>query len=403
MKRMVVAILIAAILTGSDEARAAEKILFFDFESTATASEVANRINASLRSWVASSDGLSSIYGKSLAETRQAHCKSALLQRSFHTCLAQLGVTFRADRLILGSVLPDGSDYRVVLTIIDTRTPQVPFTVTERLVAASTQGPALETWIRKLFSRLFGSDLGYLIVTCNVDGVEVEIDGQSVGQCNTGITRLRTFAGNQKATFRRAGYLTTQQWVTVRGGETTRLNLALRPAPTPRLPTAAPPPTGTTPAGVMPPAKTHRHGRRLAWKALFFTTLGTGAAFLVASIVTGLKAQSLRHDISDFVTASYSGPANTWLDEEPVCVHNQGNLALVNVCNKEHRMSHTTYALVGVGAGLVVTSAVFLYYAYVAKPKSHERAAGRSSTVPSFTWVPQVWEKGGGFSAHLRF
>jgi len=404
VKLQMLAILVTASLAIPGAARAKEKILFFDLEAPAASKKVAQRINASLRSWVASSDKLSGMYGKSLAETRQLYCKSAQLKKSLHSCLARVGKRMRADRLVIGSVLPDGADYRVVLTIIDTRSPRTPRTITERLVAASAQGPALEAWIRKWFNRLFKAAHGYLVVSCSVDGVTIKVGDRPAGKCGTGVTRVKAKAGTHMVAFGREGYFTFKQQVTVRGGETTRLKVALRPVSAQRRVAARLPPRDAKPAGVTPSPPRRRDGRK-TWKALFFTTLSTGAVFLVASIFTWSKMQSLEGDKEDIVRRlAISHPG--MLDSDDVCVDNQYSVELVDVCNKGHQMSQITNAFIGVGVGLVATSAVFLYFAYFAKAKvkakARERAA-RTRSRPSFNVIPHLWERGGGVSATLRF
>lgn len=401
MRLLSLTTLVVASLTSSGTAQAKGKILFFDLESQPAAQVVAQRINASLRSWVNSSDGLSSVYGKSLAETRRLHCKSAKLKRSFYACLARIGVRQKADRLVIGSVLPDGAAFRVVLTIVDTSSPSKAVTITELLSAANAQGPALESWIRKWFNRLFQAAPGYLIVSCTIDGIALKVDRKPRGQCGTGVTRFKLSTGVHRVTFSRTGYTTQVHRIKVRGGETTRLKVALQPAVVPRAKIALP---AAGPAGVTPvvPKSKHRD-RRTLWRALFFTSLGTGVALLVGSIFTTLRVRALENEKENIIRLSLLGPSPEWIDDtENVCENHNNNAELIDVCNEGVRMSLLTRIFFGVGAGLVATSAVFMYFAYFVKSKRRERSSSGAAAT-SIRVAPQVWKGGGGMTATLKF
>lgn len=402
MKWLAVAILVAATLVYPTYAGAKGKILFFDLEAPKATRRVAKRINASLRTWVSSAEGLSSTHGESLAESRQLHCTTPTLKRSFHACLARIGSSQGADQLVIGSVLPSGKDYRVVLTIVDTRRPKKTKTTTETLSASSAQGTALESWIRKWFKRLFAVGPGFLIVSCNLDSVFVRVNKKRAGYCGKGVSRLKLSGGKHRVSFARAGYVRLVHWVEIRRGETLRLKVALRlsgPLKTRGVPRPATPKAGVTPA----PPKRQRPAGRTAWRVLFFSTLGTGAALMVASIFTALKVRSYEDQKLDIINDALNNPPPGGFDfTGDACANNNGVAELVDVCNKGHQMSMVTNVLLGVGTSLVLTSAVFLYFAYFAKAKRPTEAASVPST-PSITVTPQVWRSGGGLLTTLRF
>ncbi len=392
---------LAVSLTSSVPAHAKGKILFFDLESQSGTRGVAKRINASLQSWVNSSEGLSSFYGKSLAETRRLHCKSAMLKRSFHACLARIGVREKADRLVLGSVLPSGANYRVVITIVDTANPTKVRTITERLTAASAQGSALEAWIQRLFNRLFKGAAGYLIVTCNIDGVHVAVGKQRAGRCGTGITRMKLSPGRHRVSFRRKGYFTLVHQVEVRGGETARLKLALRLVPVPR-PRCDPPPAKPVVA-VIPGLTKKQRATQTAWRVLFFSTLGTGIALAVAAGFTGFKIRALEDEKDYLLRINQLGPSTEYFDNLiNVCNSTTLNAELADVCNRGERMSLLTNTFIGLSVGLVATSAVFLYFAYFAKPKPRYDAKAKTAAA-SVQMTPLLWKGGGGLTATLKF
>lgn len=71
-------------------------------------------------------------------------------------------------------------------------------------------------------------------------------------------------------------------------------------------------------------------------------------------------------------------------------------------------MATITNVLIGVGSAMLVGSAVFLYFAYIAKGKKEEKptALGASFNGPGKSRImvtPQVYVRGGGLSATLRF
>jgi hypothetical protein len=65
-------------------------------------------------------------------------------------------------------------------------------------------------------------------------------------------------------------------------------------------------------------------------------------------------------------------------------------------------MSNLTNLFIGLGVGLVATSAVFLYFAYFAKKKKRKKS-GSALIIPPLRVHPLVWKGGGGVNASLRF
>jgi TolB-like protein len=406
MRRLVT----AAILTGlllPGIGRAAQKVSVFDLEASQGAEAVAKQVTKSLRRQVANQSGLRIVAGKSLAEIKLVFgCPDRPL-RKFHRCLARVGRSLKADQVIVGRVRRQGGAYKVVLTLLDVDRPLRPKTVSEQLPAAKASGSALESQVANWFGRLFPSSApGFITVLCNVDGIAVSVDGKPRGECSMVERKLRAKAGTHTLRFSKAGFETTERVVTVRGGETSSLNVTLpkvggAPPDDRRQPGVGP---GTPPT--TPPKDDTKSDPRLKWKVLFYSTAGAGAALLVASIFTGLKVKSLEDDKIDAIKDSWDGP-NPVTTDGNACKNNAGNEELVDICNQGSDMATATNALIGVGAALIAGSGYFLYRAYFGEDE--ERATRDAAVTPTRpagpTWVvtPTFSEQGGGVSATFRF
>jgi hypothetical protein len=211
--------------------------------------------------------------------------------------------------------------------------------------------------------------------------------------------------GSHELEFRKAGHQAARLTVKVVAGETTRVTPSLPEVVVARRRVVPPddrtPPTArrTPPDEAVTPPRgddgTRKDGR-VGWKVAFFGTAAAGVGVLVGSIITGLRVRSLEADKEDAIRRSWSGP-NPVTNTTDACTHNGGNLEVVDICNRGVNAARTTNVLIGVGAGLVALSTVFLWKAYLSKGKS-ERP--RETTIRV---LPEWWGKGGGVSAAFEF
>lgn len=408
MRQLLVAAVVFTFLLSSGLARAQVKVAVFDLDAAAGGQAVAAQLTQSMRRWVGSQQGMVAAPGRSLAEIKLVFGCSEQPVQAFHQCLAKVGLSLQADRIVIGKVRKRGAGFAVVLTLIDVQQPLRPRSLSETLAPNQVSGAVMEKVAASWFSTLFGIVAkGTLKVICNVPAATVKIGDQTVGECDAGGLSLSLDAGEHSVSVSKDGYATSTHVVTVRQAVTTELEVGLkviedaRPGD-PRLPAHKDLDPGAK-DGVTPPRVDKPGDPTMKWKVLFFSTASVGAALLVASIFTGMKVKSLEKDKLDEIRR-WIDLGNPAPDQRDACTNNAGNQALVNICNKGERMAVATNALIGVGAALVAGSAFFLYKAYFDRSaKEHSLLAPEALSPPSFVVTPEIWERGGGVSATLRF
>lgn len=386
-------------------AHAQVKISVFDLQGASGAAKAASRITHALRRQVGSKSSLAIVPGKSLAEVKLVFgCPDRPIS-AFHKCIAKVGRSLKADRILLGRVRYRRGTYKVVLTLLTVNRPLRPKMVSARIPAAETRGTALSRHAALWLASLLGVQVpqGRLSMLCSVDGVDVSVDGDSAGTCGQVERTIQVKPGVHEVSFSKEGFEVANRSVTVSSGQTSRLNVTLRA----KAGGAVGPRRRVGGSGVTPPGGEGKKDGRMLWKALFYTTVSVGAALLVGSIITGVKVKSLESDKRAIIRASWDGPTDGWItDEKDACAHNKGNPEMVSVCNDGVKYANITNALIGVGAALVAGSGYFLYRAYFSKDSSSERPSALRPTTPRparLIVAPQIYERGGGVSAVLRF
>ncbi|MFH2008160.1 MAG: PEGA domain-containing protein [bacterium] len=390
----------------SSPARAELKVSVLDLEAGPGAAKVAQRITSTLRRQVANTTGMSLASTKTLAEIKLIFGCVERPRRAYHRCLAKVGISMMANRVIVGKVRVVGGAYKVVLTLLDVQRPLRPNTVSERISLHSVTEAALAGHTRTWFNRLFGLDReGTLAVTCNREGVAVTVGERPAGTCGMAGSRITAKPGTHRVVFSKNGFQTTTRMVTIAAGRTSRLTIEMTKTDRPVVDRI--PPRRDGGEGVTPPKGEKKKDPRLTYKVLFYTTLSVGAALLVSSIFTGLQVKKYEQDKLDQIDRLHAENPPRYPDEENACKGNANSPELVDICNKGTNMAVITNVLIGLGAALVGTSAVFLYYAYI-KKSSAERAnadnpAFQDPTRAKVMVTPQIWVNGGGVSATLRF
>lgn len=85
-------------------AQAETKVSVFDLEAGAGATKMAAKVTRSLRRQVASKPNLAIVPGKSLAEIKLVFGCPERPVRKFHACLAKVGASLKARKIIIGKV-----------------------------------------------------------------------------------------------------------------------------------------------------------------------------------------------------------------------------------------------------------------------------------------------------------
>lgn len=384
-------------------AHAQVKVSVFDLQGATGAAKAAARITHALRRQVGSKSSLAIVPGKSLAEVKLVFgCPDRPIS-AFHRCIAKVGRSMKADRILLGRVRYRRGTYKVVLTLLKVNRPLRPSTVSARIPAAETRGTALSRHASMWLASLLGVKVpgGRLSLLCSVEGVDVSVDGDLAGTCGPVERTIPVKPGVHEVSFTKDGFEAATRSVTISSGQTSRLNLNLRAKPGVEVG-----PRRRAGAGVTPPGGKAKKDSRMLWKALFYTTVSVGAALLVGSIITGVKVKSLESDKRSIIKASWDGPTDGWItDQKDVCAHNKGNQELVSVCNDGVKYANITNALIGVGAALVAGSGYFLYRAYFSRDSSERPSVPPPAAAQpaAFVVTPQIYQRGGGVSAVLRF
>ncbi len=411
MKRFLMVLAIIAGLCSATSAQAQTRVAVLDLEAGPGAGPTAVRVSKAMRRQVANTSGLAIAAGKTLAEIKLIFGCTERPRRAYHRCLAKAGTSMKAHKIIVGKVRKSGSGYKVVVTLVDVARPLRPQTVSARISRAGAKGAKLRGYARAWISRLFGkTSTGVLSVTCSTDDVKVMVGGNVLGTCSTSATKITLNPGTHKVTFTKDGFQTASHVVSISLGQTSQLTVSLVKK---RVDSRLPPDgnggggggdggDGVTP----PPDGAKKKDSRLVWKVLFYSTLTAGVALLAGSIFTGLKVKNYEHDKDVRIRQLHD--LGIFPGEADACRDNANDPTLVNICNKGTQMANITNALIGVGAALLAGSGVFLYFAYIAKGKKEEKA---STLSPSFKGpgksrvmvTPQIYVRGGGLSATLRF
>lgn len=409
MKR---SLMVMAVMTGlmiATPAQAQTRVAVLDLEAGPGAGVAAGRISKAIRRQVANTSGLAIAAGKTLAEIKLIFGCTERPSRAYHRCLAKAGTSMKAHKIIVGKVRHNAAGYKVVITLVDVARPLRPQTVSGQIRRSGSKGSALRRHTRGWVARLFGrAHAGALAVTCSTDGVKVSVGGNVLGTCSASRTKIPLSPGTHKVIFTKDGFKTASHMVSISLGRTSRLNVDLEK----RIIHRRLPPddggNGTKP-GVKPPTgDDKKKDSRLAWKVLFYSTLTAGVALLAGSIVTGLKVNSLEDDKIVRIREIQLDPNIQNPGVKDACKENSNDDELINICNKGVDMARTTNILIGVGAALLASSGLFLYFAYIAKDSSKERATSLSPTFdgPGNTRImvtPHIYVRGGGLSATLRF
>jgi hypothetical protein len=223
-------------------------------------------------------------------------------------------------KLIFGNITKSGAEYIVRLKLLDVGRGAVENTTTEAFAVRNSDASTLRSlaphWLSKLTGKGGAAPAGgTLMISSNVSGATVALDGAAVGVTSQQPLSVSDVApGKHEIVVQKQGYESRRQQFTMGTGQALPLNLALAalppgapaPAASETSGAALPPPRSTdTPGDEAPPNGMARPG---FWIALAFTAASLGAATYF-----GLQVKQINKDLDGFRRFPCTSPTG-WCD-----------------------------------------------------------------------------------------
>jgi hypothetical protein len=288
-------------------------------------------------------------------------------------CMAAIGRELGADRLLYGKLQKGADGYRVSLTLLDTRAPNVERVASDQIPFTEASRSAMAAWARSLYDQLAGvAGSGVLIVETNASSGTVFVNGRPRASLSGGSARIDDLEeGVHTISIEADGFAPYAERVTIMADEEEVMAISLD-----RLADA----TGN-------PRRPYRIGFGAALGATGVSTGAWGISWYQYRI-------SLRSDKNDLVERMlamgasqerYGSQAPNVCDSaaEDVNSSNQELAAtagdLVTTCDKGRRYAVLT-PIFGAAAGLSAIAAGYFYYkGYMDGGVEREPRDGRDS------------------------
>jgi hypothetical protein len=319
-------------------------------------------------------------------------------------------------KLIFGKVKYRNRRYVIILKMLDMRSPRNLDTVTQTMARSSATRSAVRAAAARWAAKLTGAaTMGKLRVVVRPAGAMVAVDGKDVGRVpGSGVMMLDLPPGSHKVTVSRSGYATTSSRVWIRVGRTLTVKFRMRKIAEPTRPVVRPTPPGpieprkpdvVTPPIKPEPKKKKKTSPKVWWQVAFYSSAGLAVVATAVAIGTGIRVWKLEDDKKNYLKSL--SPAPSWINDSNVCNAGSGDQKLVGICNDGKNMELATNLMWGVAGVFAAAAGVFSYFAFVKKyPKETEQPAeGAGSKVgpTNFSVTPNVWHRGAGINARLRF
>ncbi len=148
------------------------------------------------------------------------------------TCMADIGKSLGADRLLYGKIERRKRGYQVSLKLLNTKTKQMEKTTSELIPAEDLKSSKINKWARSLYARLIGvPESGSLAVSTNVSKGTVYIDGVVAITLRDGSAKvLGLTEGTHVVTIEASGYVRYEAEVAITAGATENLSVSLSSA-----------------------------------------------------------------------------------------------------------------------------------------------------------------------------
>jgi hypothetical protein len=392
----------AGLLLTSPSAQAGDVTLsVLGLEPAAGAPEaVASAVTEALRQRVTSSTGFRLVPGKDLVEVKLVFsCPDEA-----PPCMTQAAQSIGSAKIIFGTVQPVGSDaFIVTLKLLDADKGMVESWISEQITKAQATPVGLRAPVQKWFATLTGqSQPGTLKVAGGVIGASVWLDGAQVGLIGAdGLTLAGIAAGPHQITVSKTGYEKWEHTVTLASGAAEKVQVQLKAIQSEAAPDTGEAAKPSVPLETEPvtAAEPFNQGSRIAaWATLGFglVSVGLGAysSYKVSSINSNLDPYRRYPCASGGAqTCSADGKQNLQpLDAQAIAYVNSQQSTGDNY-------SKVQWVGYGVGGALLITSGVFFYRGYIAKPT--DLAAGKSRN--NLIVLPSLAPGNVGALAYLAF
>ena len=384
----------AGLLCASSAASAGDVTLsVLGLEPAAGAPEnIASAVSEALRQRVTSTSAYRLVPGRDLVEVKLVFsCPDEA-----PPCMTQAAQSIGAAKIIFGNVQPVGTDaYLITLKLLDAERGVVETWISEQLTKSQSAPINLRAPVQKWFATLTGqAQPATLKVVGGVVGAGVWIDGAQAGLLGAdGLTLAGIASGPHQVAVSKSGYEKWERSVTLASGATEKVSVELKSiegVAMPETPTAAESaPLASAPAGGEADAASepYNQGSRVAAWAL----LGVGMVSVGLGIYSSVKVGTINSDLDQYRRFSCkSGGPDTCGPDHISYAGQPLDQQAIDYVNSQKSTGDTYSKLqwvgYGVGGALLVTSGVFFYRGYIAKPSDVAARKSRNNLIvlPSF-------------------
>jgi hypothetical protein len=371
---------------------------------------VAVGITEALRQRMSTMPGYRLVQGRDLVEVKLVFsCPDEA-----PACMSQAAKSLGSSLLIFGSVKKAGSDaYSVTLKLFDADKEVVQSWTTDQFSRAQATGPALHTPVQKWIATLTGQSLpGTLHLQGGVVGAAVTVDGVSAGVMGAGgLTIASVAAGKHEIAVTKPGYSPANKTVTLSSGDTREVAIemaAVAPTETPRAETPAVEPAATLPAestetvtqGV---ASGESSGGRTGAKVAALASLAVGVVGIAVGGVYSYYVSDANNKLDQYRRFPCNTSSTGYCDKSGAAKPRITDPTLLAwmTHTKDLGDKYANYQWIGygVGAAMLVTSAVFFYYGFF----SNSSGATADARGSSFHFAPVFSHDGVSAMAFTTF
>lgn len=366
-------------------------------EAVDAPTDLASRISDALKARVTSAPGFKLVPGRSLEEIKLVF---GCLDET-PGCMARVGRTLQASKILWGSVRRVRSGYTVTVKMLDVATTSMERSLSADVEPLELSAANINGAIERLTRSFLPSRRGGLQVSVNVEGAAVLVDGRAAGTVGAGGLGVPDLAlGTHDVQVKKEGYQTWRREVSVEGGQTTAVLVELLPAHGVPLVTKSEPSP--------PPPSSSRTG----WKAAFWASAALTVGFAGGIAGLGVTVLSKQDDKNNEITAYRDRhPGENAFDKsvEDVCAKAQGNpdaTGIIDACDSGRRYALLTNVAVALTATAALVAGFSYYKAYLAPDTStetDEKPGPRDANETSWIVAPTIGPSGGGLGFNLSF